>query len=157
MSSKTCFLIIEQDIVSFVFSNWDKSNLQYGCKLTTNNKIGYMYISSLRGRLQSCMQDTFARARTRAKGSRQAKRARDDRVSCIQYTKDVRQMGRGGGFEISDIPGRGRRWFVKVRTSENFWKNQNSKISQSSLKLKLEIIIDRDSNMRHSHMTSAAT
>ena len=22
-------------------------------------------------------------------------------------TKDVRQMGRGGGFEISDIPGRG--------------------------------------------------
>ena len=25
----------------------------------------------------------------------------------------------GGGFEISDIPGRGRGWFVKVRTSEN--------------------------------------
>ena len=49
-------------------------------------------------------------------------------------TKDVRQMG-GGGFEISDIPGRGDRrgWFVKVRTSEN---------------LKLGIIIDRDSNMR---------
>ena len=37
-------------------------------------------------------------------------------------TKDVRQMGRGGGgFEISDIPGRGKGgWFVKVRTSENF-------------------------------------
>ena len=38
-------------------------------------------------------------------------------------TKDVRQMGRGGGFEISDIPGRGEGgggWFVKVRTSENF-------------------------------------
>ena len=35
-------------------------------------------------------------------------------------TKDVRQMGRGGGFEISDIPGRGEGgWFVKVRTSEN--------------------------------------
>ena len=33
-------------------------------------------------------------------------------------TKDVRQMGRGGGFEISDISGGG--WFVKVRTSENF-------------------------------------
>ena len=32
--------------------------------------------------LFSCMQDTFARARTRPKGS--AKRARDDRVSCIQ-------------------------------------------------------------------------
>ena len=29
------------------------------------------------------MQDSFARARTRPKG-RQAKRARDDRVSCIQ-------------------------------------------------------------------------
>ena len=33
-------------------------------------------------------------------------------------------MGRGGGFEISDIPGWGRGggggWFVKVRTSENF-------------------------------------
>ena len=38
-------------------------------------------------------------------------------------TKDVRQMGRGGGggFEISDIPGRGEGgWFVKVRTSVNF-------------------------------------
>ena len=59
-------------------------------------------------------------------------------------------MGRGGGgFEILDIPGRGERgWFVKVRTSENFLKNRNSKISQSSLKLKLEIIIDQDSNMR---------
>ena len=31
--------------------------------------------------------------------------------------KDVRQMGRGGGFEISDGGGG---WFVKVRTSENF-------------------------------------
>ena len=32
-------------------------------------------------------------------------------------------MGRGGGFEISDISGRGERWwFVKVRTSENFEK-----------------------------------
>ena len=31
-------------------------------------------------------------------------------------------MGRGGGgFETSDIPGRGEGgWFVKVRTSENF-------------------------------------
>ena len=29
-----------------------------------------------------------------------------------------------------------------------FLKNRNSKISQRSLKLKLEIIIDRDSNMR---------
>ena len=29
--------------------------------------------------------------------------------------------GEGGGFEISDIPGRGEGgWFVKVRTSENF-------------------------------------
>ena len=37
---------------------------------------------------------------------------------------------------------------MKVRTSENFRKNRNSKISQSSLKLKLEITIDRDSNMR---------
>ena len=38
--------------------------------------------------------------------------------------------------------------FVKFRTFENFCKNRNSKISQSSLKLKLEIIIDQDSNMR---------
>ena len=29
--------------------------------------------------------------------------------------------GEGGGFEISDIPGRGEGgWFVKVRTSVNF-------------------------------------
>ena len=64
-------------------------------------------------------------------------------------TKDVRQMGRGGGFEISDIPGRGEGgglWkFGRPKISE---KNRNSKIFQSSLKLKLEIIIDRDSNMR---------
>ena len=26
----------------------------------------------------------------------------------------------GGGFESSDIPGRGEGWFVKVQTSENF-------------------------------------
>ena len=31
------------------------------------------------------------------------------------------KWGGGGGFEISDIPGRGGGgWFVKVRTSENF-------------------------------------
>ena len=36
-------------------------------------------------------------------------------------TKDVRQLGRGVVFRISDIPGRGEGgWFVKVRTSENF-------------------------------------
>ena len=30
----------------------------------------------------------------------------------------------GGGFEISDIPGRGEGgWFVKVRTSENYILN----------------------------------
>ena len=30
------------------------------------------------------------------------------------------KWGGGGGFEISDIPGRGEGgWFVKVRTSEN--------------------------------------
>ena len=29
--------------------------------------------------------------------------------------------GEGGGFEISDIPGRGEGgWFVKIRTTENF-------------------------------------
>ena len=53
-------------------------------------------------------------------------------------TKDVRQIGEGGGFDISDIPGRG--WFVKVR---------NSKISQSSSKLKLEIIIYRRSRFQY--------
>ena len=31
-------------------------------------------------------------------------------------------MGRGSGFEILDGGGG---WFVKVRTSENFWKNRN--------------------------------
>ena len=60
------------------------------------------------------------------------------------------KWGGGGGwfwnFEHSRTGGGG--WFVKVRTSKNLWKNRNSKISQRSLKLKLEIIIDRDSNMR---------
>ena len=51
-------------------------------------------------------------------------------------------------LKFRTFPDRGRGgWFVKVRTSENFLKKQNSKISQSSLKLKLEIIIDRDSNI----------
>ena len=54
-------------------------------------------------------------------------------------------MGRGCGFEISHIPGRGE---GAVCESLDVRKNRNSKISRSSLKLKLEIIIDRDSNMR---------
>ena len=37
-------------------------------------------------------------------------------------TKDVRQIGRGVGLEISDVRGRGRGWFVKIRTSENCLK-----------------------------------
>ena len=57
-------------------------------------------------------------------------------------------MGRGGGFEISDIPGRGEGgglWkFGRPKISE---KIEIPKISQSSLELKLEIIINRDSNM----------
>ena len=62
-----------------------------------------------------------------------------------------RTSGKWGGgwfwnFGHSRTGGGG--WFVKVRTSENFWKNRNSKICHSSLKVKLEIIIDRDSNMR---------
>ena len=57
-------------------------------------------------------------------------------------------MGRGVVLKFRTSPDGGGGWFVKVRTSENFWKNRNFKISQSSLKLKLEIIIDRDSNMR---------
>ena len=49
-------------------------------------------------------------------------------------------MGRGGGFEISDIPGReegGGGWFVKVRTSENFWKKSNFQNFSELFKLKL--------------------
>ena len=53
-------------------------------------------------------------------------------------------MGRGGGFEISDIPGGG----VVCESSDVRKFLKKIKISQSSLKLKLEIIIDRDSNMR---------
>ena len=69
-------------------------------------------------------------------------------------TKDVRQMGRGGGFEIPDIPGRGEGgglWkFGRPKISEKI------KISQSSLKLQLEIMIDRNSNMRaFTYMTPA--
>ena len=33
-------------------------------------------------------------------------------------TKDVRQMGRGGGFEISDIPGRGEGGGVVCESSD---------------------------------------
>ena len=47
-------------------------------------------------------------------------------------------MGREGGFEISDVPGREEGgWFVKIRTSENCRKKLNSKFSQ----LKLEVIM----------------
>ena len=55
-------------------------------------------------------------------------------------------MGRGG-FEISDIPGRGEGVVCKSSDVRKFLKKSNSKISQSSLKLKLEIIIDQDSNI----------
>ena len=54
-------------------------------------------------------------------------------------TKDVRQMGEGVVLKFRTFPDGGRGWFCE---------NRNSKISQSSLTLKLEIIIDRDSNMR---------
>ena len=54
--------------------------------------------------------------------------------------------GEGGGFEISDIPGQGEGVVCESSDVRKFLKN--SKISQSSLKLKLEIIIDRYSNMR---------
>ena len=56
--------------------------------------------------------------------------------------------GEGGGFEISDIPGRGEGVVCVSSDVQKFLKKWNSKISLSSLKLKLEIIIDRDSNMR---------
>ena len=56
--------------------------------------------------------------------------------------------GQGGGFEISDIPGRGKGVVCESSDVRKFLKNRNSKISQSSLKLKLEIMIYRDSNMR---------
>ena len=56
-------------------------------------------------------------------------------------------MGRGGGgFEISDIPGGGV--VCESLDVRKFLKKSKFKISQSSLKLKLKIIIDRDSNMR---------
>ena len=53
-----------------------------------------------------------------------------------QTNKNAKWGGGGGGVvcESSDV--------------RKFLKNRNSKISQSSLKLKLEIIIDRDSNIR---------
>ena len=58
-------------------------------------------------------------------------------------------MGRGG-FEISDIPGRGEGGGVVCESSDvrKFLKKSKFQNFQSSLKLKLEIIIDRDSNIR---------
>ena len=55
-------------------------------------------------------------------------------------------MGRGGGggFEISDIPGRGEGVVCESSDVRKFLK----KSKFQNLKLKLEIIIDRDSNMR---------
>ena len=85
-------------------------------------------------------------------------------VMCTQEERGRLQRtsgkwGGGAGFEISDISGRGVvcessdvRKFLKKSKFLNF--------SELFIKLKLEIIIDRDSNMKaikHSHMTSAAT
>ena len=61
-------------------------------------------------------------------------------------TKDVRQMGRGG-FEISDIPGRGEGVVCESSDVRKFLKKSKFQ-NLSELKLKLEIIIDRDFNMR---------
>ena len=75
-------------------------------------------------------------------------------LKCLDFsgkgpsTKDVRQMGRGGGFEISDIPGRGEGVVCESSDVRKFLKKSKFQNSLSSLKLKLEIIIDRDSNMR---------
>ena len=54
----------------------------------------------------------------------------------------------GGGFEISDIPGGGGGWFVKVWTSENFWKKSKFQNFSELFEVKSRNIIDRDSNMR---------
>ena len=48
-------------------------------------------------------------------------------------TKDVRQMGRGGGFEISDIPGRGEGVVCESSDVRKFLK----KSKFQNLKLKL--------------------
>ena len=55
-------------------------------------------------------------------------------------------MGRGGGFEISDIPGGG----VVCESSDvrKFLKKSKFQNFSELFKVKLEIIIDRDSNMR---------
>ena len=59
-------------------------------------------------------------------------------------TKDVRQMGRGGGgggggvvLKFRTFPDGGRGVVCESSDVRKFLKNRNSKISQSSLKLKL--------------------
>ena len=56
-------------------------------------------------------------------------------------------MGRGVVLKFRTFP-EGGGAVCESSDVRKFLKNRNSKISQSSLKLKLEIIIDRDSNMR---------
>ena len=57
-------------------------------------------------------------------------------------------MGRGVVLKFRTFPDGGGGVVCESSDVRKFLKNRNSKISQSSLKLKLEIIIDRDSNMR---------
>ena len=67
-------------------------------------------------------------------------------------TKDVRQMGRGGGFEISDIPGRGGGGGggggVVCESSHVRKFLKKSKFQNFSELFKVKIIKDRDSNIR---------
>ena len=65
------------------------------------------------------------------------------RASCSSFSNYIRLSWdcpkrtsgnwRGGGYEISDVLGQGRGWFVKIRASENCLKNQIFKFSPSSL------------------------
>ena len=60
----------------------------YRARIVVYNVYQYSGVqtSSQYNTSNNCMQDSFARARTRPKGALglKAKRARDDRVSCIQ-------------------------------------------------------------------------
>ena len=42
-----------------------------------------------------------------------------NKVSCGKPSLTIKGPSKGGVFEISDVPGRGEGWFVKIRTSEN--------------------------------------
>ena len=100
----TCVMVKYLPVHVIIECSSNKIKVTYALGNRTNSYAGLTPMTSVWRRSHACMQDTFACART----FRQAKRARDDRVSCIQVSRQS-----GTGFSPNDFTPVSRRLNAK--------------------------------------------